>query len=758
MGEGLKSAKQGIYVLSLANLTNLKSLDLSFNEISTSLASLGSANLTNLKILDLQSNQINNSLASLGICELMDLVELDLKHNNFGGQVPQCLTNFTYLKALVLSSNQLSGTLPSAFTQMKSLEYLDVQENNFEGKYSLSSWANHSKLQAFALSSRNNTFQVENEIWFPAFQLKALKLTHCNLHAIPSFLLYQYDLLSLDLSYNKLVGTFPSWLLVNNTNLRGMYLVNNSFSGTLKLPNTKHDSIDVLDVSHNNFSGQLPKNISKIFSNSLGLLHMSDNCFEGKLPLSMCEMKELMWMDLSNNHFSGELPSDFLIGCFSLAFLNLSNNNFHGQIFPQYMNLPSLSFIYLNNNNFSGNIGKGIQNFTSLEVLDISNNKISGQVPNWIGNFSNLVFLLMSKNLLEGNIPVQLSKLSSLAILDVSENRLIGPITSSFNFSFIQELFMQKNAFTGPIPKSLFRSSKLLMLNLRDNQFSGSNHLQGPIPNQLCQLRNLSILDLSDNRLNGTIPSCLIRMIFWTQQSDIPNEDRSTNDLALEQGYMFFSSNHRFEVKFLTKNRYDSYKGDILNFMTGMDLSKNDLIGDIPSEIGDLQGIKALNLSNNFLSKSIPKSFSNLKSIESLDLSHNKLSGQIPQQLTELNYLEVFNVSYNSLSGPTPNEGQFATFGESSYIGNSGLCITLVNKSCTSAPTPPLLPSNGEEGEESAIDMVAFYWSFFGSYVTIILGLLVILWINSRWRMLWFYYIGECIDLCFYWLSKYVSC
>ncbi|KAJ0075463.1 hypothetical protein Patl1_35213 [Pistacia atlantica] len=719
MGEGLNSAKQG-----LANLTNLKSLDLSDNQINTSLASL--VGLANLKTLDLSYNEMNGSLSSSGI-----------------------------------------GTLPSAFTRMKSLEYLDVQENNFEGKYSLSSWANHSKLQALSLSSRNNTFQV-------------LKLTHCNLHAIPSFLLYQYDLLFLDLSHNKLVGTFPSWLLVNNTNLRGMYLVNNSFSGTLKLPNTKHDSIVFLDISHNNFSGQLPQNISKIFSNFLWLLRMSDNRFEGNLPLLMGEMKELRVMDLSNNHFSGELPSDFLIGCFSLEFLNLSNNNFHGQIFPQYMNLPQLECIYLNNNSFSGKIGRGLQNFTYLEVLDISNNKVSGQVPNWIGTFSNLRFLLMSKNLLEGNIPVQLSKLSSLTILDVSENRL----------------FMQKNAFTGPIPKSLFRSSELLMLNLRDNQFSGSipnlinkhsslrvlllggNHLQGPIPNQLCQLRNLSILDLSQNRLNGSVPSCFIRMIFWTGQNDIHNDYRSTDDLALVQEQLAsYSSNyynstlslssfeddfpslyHRFEVNFLTKNRYDSYKGDILNFMTGMDLSNNDLSGDIPSEIGDLQRIKAMNLSNNFLSRSIPKSFSNLKSIESLDLSHNKLSGQIPRQLTGLNYLAVFNVSYNNLSGPTPNEGQFATFVESSYIGNSGLCVTLVNKSCTSTPSLPLLPSNGEEGEESAVDMVAFYWSFFGSYVTIILGLLVILWINSHWRMLWFYFIGECIDLCFYWLSKYVSC
>ncbi|KAJ0017409.1 hypothetical protein Pint_10208 [Pistacia integerrima] len=108
-------------LIGVANLTNLKSLDLSDNQINTSLASLGLDNLTaletldlsdniisgdltwlglanlkGLKALDLSHNEMNGSLS--GICELMDLVELNLEDNNLGGQVPQCLTNVTYLK------------------------------------------------------------------------------------------------------------------------------------------------------------------------------------------------------------------------------------------------------------------------------------------------------------------------------------------------------------------------------------------------------------------------------------------------------------------------------------------------------------------------------------------------------------------------------------------------------------------------------------------------------------------------------------
>lgn len=70
----------------------------------------------------------------------------------------------------------------------------------------------------------------------------------------------------------------------------------------------------------------------------------------------------------------------------------------------------------------------------------------------------------------------------------------------------------------------------------------------------------------------------------------------------------------------MAKNRYESYKDDVLQgccsqVYDGLDLSSNELTGDIPSKIRYLGEIHALNLSHNFLSGSIPKSFSNLKMI-----------------------------------------------------------------------------------------------------------------------------------------------
>ncbi|KAJ1396185.1 Leucine-rich repeat [Sesbania bispinosa] len=507
---------------------------------------------------------------------------------------------------------------------------------------------------------------------------------------------------------------------------------------------------------------------------------MAMNNFKGHIPTSIGKMQNLSFLDLSHNLFSGELPEQLTSGCMFLATLKLSNNFLKGNI-PNFSNSMYLYELYLNNNILNVTLKEVLARLNSgVQWLDISNNSISGEIPSSIGKFSQMEYLLMAENQLEGEIPLAISNLP-LRVLDLSQNRLSGSV-SHFNLSFMHFLYLQKNAFSGSIPFTFSQGSRLVTLDLRDNNLSGSipywidelsklhvlllggNNFHGHIPIQLCQLKNISIVDLSRNKINGPIPSCFNNLSFgriedgsdtflWQEPFYTTKWNGSfisTNVHMYMSGTLVSTYDYNLQaVEFRTKSHYYSYRGSILEYMSGMDLSCNMLTGIIPSEIGDLQQVKALNLSHNYLSGSIPITFSNLTQIESLDLSFNNLSGEIPSQLTQLYFLAIFNVSYNNLSGIPPSGGQFQNFDDENYSGNPGLCGPLLKRKCEGAAASPPPQFNNTGENETILDMVAFYWSFTASYITILLAFITVLYVNPYWRMAWFYYIGKVIRRCF---------
>ncbi|KAL5769767.1 hypothetical protein ACOSP7_013921 [Xanthoceras sorbifolium] len=143
----------------LTRLTSLKTLILHGNNHKdfNMKQGAGLVNLRNLEFLDLSNNGISGTLQELEICQLKTLIELDLSQNSFEGHLPTCLNNLTNLRALDLSINKLNGNISSAIQNLTSLEYLILELNNFEGLFSFSSLANLSKLEIFRLSTRNRS-------------------------------------------------------------------------------------------------------------------------------------------------------------------------------------------------------------------------------------------------------------------------------------------------------------------------------------------------------------------------------------------------------------------------------------------------------------------------------------------------------------------------------------------------------------------------------------------------------------------------
>ncbi|KAK9189507.1 hypothetical protein WN943_018105 [Citrus x changshan-huyou] len=86
-----------------------------------------------------------------------------------------------------------------------------------------------------------------------------------------------------------------------------------------------------------------------------------------------------------------------------------------------------------------------------------------------------------------------------------------------------------------------------------------------------------------------------------------------------------------------------------------MDLSVNQLLGNIPPEFGSLSKIKDLRLFMNNLTGSIPSSLGNLSSIIRLSLTYNNIAGSIPDTLGYLENLSFLALGGNMLSATIPS-------------------------------------------------------------------------------------------------------
>uniref|UniRef100_A0A2K1YDK9 Leucine-rich repeat-containing N-terminal plant-type domain-containing protein n=1 Tax=Populus trichocarpa TaxID=3694 RepID=A0A2K1YDK9_POPTR len=68
--------------------------------------------------------------------------------------------------------------------------------------------------------------------------------------------------------------------------------------------------------------------------------------------------------------------------------------------------------------------------------------------------------------------------------------------------------------------------------------------------------------------------------------------------------------------------------GSILNIVRSVDLSSNNLSGEVPEEVALLIALQSLNLSHNHFTERIPKKIGAVGSLESLDFSVNQLVGE----------------------------------------------------------------------------------------------------------------------------------
>ncbi|KDP37890.1 hypothetical protein JCGZ_05772 [Jatropha curcas] len=448
----------------------------------------------------------------------------------------------------------------------------------------------------------------------------------------------------LSLSYNNFSGEIITDFPVIPT-LENLNLSHNSLSG--QLPLSVMTSIKFLDLSYNSLSGPLPDNL---FQNCLSLRYLSlaSNSLQGPLPSTLSKCSLLNTLNLSNNHFSGN--PDFSTGIWSLnrlRTLDLSENEFSGSVPEGISALHNMKVLQLEGNQFSGPLPIDIGLCIHLYKLDFSDNLFTGPLPESLRQLTSLSYINLSNNMLSSDFPQWIGDLSKLVYIDFSSNSLTGSLPLSISeIKALTYLSLSNNKLSGNIPISIVYCSMLSVIRLKGNSFNGT------IPEGLFDL-GLEVVDFSDNQLVGSIPAGSRRFYEEIRTLDL-SRNNLTGNVTAEMG---LSSNLRY-LNLSWNNlqsRMPAEVGYFQNLMV-LDLRNSAIFGSIPADICESGRLSILQLDGNSLGGSIPEEIGNCSSLYLLSLSHNNLSGPIPKSISKLSKLKILKLEFNELSGEIPLE------------------------------------------------------------------------------------------------------
>nr|XP_029117981.1 LOW QUALITY PROTEIN: receptor-like protein EIX2 [Elaeis guineensis] len=329
------------------NSSMLSLLDLSNNSFSGVIHPDIGKSMPNLIYLSLSTNNLSGEIP-LSLCQL-DLSLLDLSKNLFFGELPYCWNHSLNIMVMDFSSNNLSGSIPPSIYSLPNLESLHLSDNNLSGELPLSL---KSCVYLNTLDLGQNGFTGAIPIWIgeSLLSLKILSLRSNKLVGnIPPNLSRLSALQILDLAHNNLSGSISSrfgnftamkvlrktyeTILDNQNEARAVASYKDKIQVTIKGTNIEYaillPLVIAIDLSDNNLSGIIPKELTNLFG--LVSLNFSENHLTGEITEKISALQQLESLDLSRNNLFGEIPSSMIALTF-LSYLNLSYNNLSGKI------------------------------------------------------------------------------------------------------------------------------------------------------------------------------------------------------------------------------------------------------------------------------------------------------------------------------------------------------------------------------------------------------------------------------------------
>ena len=212
-----------------------------------------------------------------------------------------------------------------------------------------------------------------------------------------------------------------------------------------------------------------------------------------------------------------------------------------------------------------------------------------------------------------------MGNLADLQQLALGENQLSGEIPPELgNFAYLGYLYLNDNQLTGEIPPKLGNLPYLIELRFDGNQLTTEGAEPSPTPRTTA----------APTPAATAAPKATPPMA----QTSLETDREALVALYNATGGPDWSSNNNW-LSDVPISEWEGVTTDDNGRVTRLGLPRNQLSGEIPSELGNLANLRTLILSRNQLSGEIPSELGNLANLTELYLHENQLSGCVPSSL-----------------------------------------------------------------------------------------------------------------------------